>query len=158
MGGRTVTTHPWLGPAWDPSGDVVALQQEMNRLFEALLGLVPGSGQAAGVAWAPPMDVCDGPTALRVLVELPGLTQEQIGIEVTKGTLRIRGERPPDPHLAQDQLVRLERRCGAFARSLPLPASVDPDRIRATYRDGVLEIWIPKRLEATPHIIAVENN
>lgn len=90
-----MTTHPWLGPAWDPSGDVVALQQEMNRLFEMLLGLVPGSGQAAGVAWAPPMDVCDSPTALRVLVELPGLTQEQIGIEVTKGTLRIRGSDRP---------------------------------------------------------------
>ena len=153
-----MATHPWLGPAWDPSGDLVALQQEMNRLFETLLGLGPGGSQAAGVAWAPPMDVCDGPTALRVLVEIPGLTQEQIGIEVTKGTLRIRGERPSDPRLAQEQLVRLERRCGTFARNLPLPAGVDAERIRATYRDGVLEIWIPKRLEATPRIIAVENS
>jgi HSP20 family protein len=136
---------------------VVALQQEMNRLFEGLLGLVPGSSQAAGVAWVPPMDVCDGQTALRVQVELPGLTQEQIGIEVTKGTLRIRGERPPDPRIAREQLVRLERRCGAFARSFPLPAGVDAEGIRATYRDGVLEIWIPKRLEGTPRIIAVES-
>ncbi len=150
--------HPWPGPAWDPSGDLVVLQQEMNRLFEALLGLVPGAGQAAEVAWAPPMDVCDGPTALRVLVELPGLSQEQIGIEVSKGVLRIRGERPPDPRLAQEQLVRLERRCGAFARSLPLPAGVDAEAVRASYRDGVLEISIPKRLEAAPRIIAVENN
>jgi HSP20 family protein len=149
--------HPWLGPAWDPSGDVVVLQQEMNRLFEALLGLVPGSSLGAGVAWAPPMDVCDGPTAMRVLVELPGLTQEQIGIETTQGMLRIKGDRPPDPHIAREQLIRLERRCGAFARSLPLPAGVDAEGIRATYRDGVLEIRIPKRPEATPRIIAVES-
>jgi len=153
-----VARHPWPGPAWDPSGDLVALQQEMNRLFETLLGLVPEGGQAAGIAWVPPMDVCDGPTGLRVLVELPGLTQEQIGIEVRNGTLRIRGERPPDPRPTQERVLRLERRCGAFARSLTLPAGANAEGVRATYRDGVLEIWIPKRLGAAPRIVAVENS
>jgi HSP20 family protein len=135
----------------------LALQQEMNRLFETLLGLGPGRGQPAEAVWAPPMDVCESPAALRVLVELPGLTQAQIGIEVTEGMLRIRGERPPDPQFTREHLIRLERRCGPFFRTLTLPASVDADQVRASYRDGVLEIRIPKRAEAIPRVIAVES-
>jgi HSP20 family protein len=145
-----------LGPAWDPSGDLLALQQEMNRLLETLLGLGPGRGQLAEAVWAPPMDVCESPAALRVLVELPGLTQEQIGIEVTEGMLRIRGERPPDLRFTQEHLIRLERRSGPFSRTLTLPAGVDAEHVRASYRDGVLEIRLPKRSEAVRRVIAVE--
>jgi HSP20 family protein len=153
--GRTVAA-PWLGPGWDPSGDLAALQQEMQRLFETLLGLGPGRSQPAETVWAPPMDVCESPAAVRVLIELPGLKQEQIGIEVIEGTLRIRGERPPDPRFAKEQLLRLERRSGPFLRTLTLPASVDADQIRASYRDGLLEIRLPKRSDAVPRVIAVE--
>jgi len=95
-----VVTQPWLGPGWDPSGDLTAIQQE--------------------------------------------------------GVLTIRGERHPDPAFRQDQLLRLERRYGPFHRSLNLPSIVDPEGVRASYRDGVLEIRLPKRPEATPRVISVE--
>lgn len=145
-----------MGPGWDPSGDLAAIQQEMNRLFESFLG--PGSGGVQSVerAWAPPMDVCETQTDLCILVELPGVPQNRIQIEIVEGVLTIRGERHPDPAFRQDQLIRLERRYGPFSRSLNLPSAVDTESVRAAYRNGVLEVRLPKRPEATPRIISVE--
>jgi len=131
-------------------------QQEMNRLFEGFLGQAPGRMQPVEGTWAPPMDVCEAKTELRVLVELPGIPQAEIQIEIVDGVLKIRGERQPDPAFRQDQLLRLERRSGPFFRSLDMPSIVDPDGVRVSYRDGVLEIRLLKRPEATPRIISVE--
>ncbi|MBI4572968.1 MAG: Hsp20/alpha crystallin family protein [candidate division NC10 bacterium] len=149
-------TQPWLGPGWDPSGDFAAIQQEMNRLFESLLGQAPGRVQPAERTWAPPMDVCETKTEVQVLVELAGIPLARIQIEIVEGVLTIRGERDPDPAFRQDQLLQLERRYGPFYRSLNLPSIVDPEGVRASYRDGVLEIRLPKRPEATPRVISVE--
>ena len=154
--GSGVRTRSWLGPGWDPSGDLAAIQQEMNRLFESFLGHGSGAVQSAERAWAPPMDVCETQTDLRILVELPGITQNQIQIEIVDGVLTIRGERHPDPAFRQDQLIRMERRYGPFSRSLNLPPIVDAEGVRAAYRGGVLEVRLPKRPEATPRIISVE--
>lgn len=146
----------WLGPGWDPSGDLAAFQQEMNRLFETFLGQGPARIQQPEGTWAPAMDVCETKTDLWVLVELPGIPQAQIQIEIAEGVLIIRGERQPDPGLRQDQLLRLERRYGPFYRSLNLPSVVDTEAVRASYRNGVLEIRLSKRPEATPRVISVE--
>ena len=146
----------WLGPGWDPSGDLAAIQQEMNRLFESFLGQGPRGAQPVERTWAPPMDVCETQEDLRVLVELPGIPQNQIKIQIAEGVLTIRGERHSDPTFRQDQLIRLERRYGAFYRSLSLPSIVDAEGVRANYRNGVLEIRLPKRLEATSRVISVE--
>lgn len=154
--GRRVGTQSWLGPGWDPSGDLAAIQQEMNRLFESFLGQAPGHVQPAERTWAPPMDVCETGTDLRILVELPGIPQDRIQIEIVEGTLTIRGERHPDPAFRQEQLLRMERRYGPFYRSLNLPSAVEAEGVRATYRNGVLEIRLPKRPEAAPRIISVE--
>ena len=151
-------TPPWLGPGWDPSGDLAAIQQELNRLFESFLGHGSMRVQSAERAWGPPMDVCETQTDLCILVELPGIPQSQIQIEIVEGVLTIRGERHPDPTFRQDQLIRMERRYGPFSRSLNLPSVVDAERVRAGYRNGVLEIRLPKRPGATPRIISVETS
>lgn len=145
-----------MGPGWDPSGDLAAIQHEMNRLFESLLGQGARGVQPVERSWAPPMDVCETTRDLRVLLELPGIPQSQIQIEIAKGVLTIRGERHPDPAFPQDQLIRMERRYGPFSRSLNLPSIVDAQGVRATYQDGVLEVRLPKRPEATPRVISVD--
>ncbi len=150
-------TPSWLGPSWDPSGDLEAIQQEMNRLFESFVGHGPGPGQPTERSWAPPMDVCETPAEVRIIVELPGISQNQIQIEISDGVLTIRGERHPDASFRQDQLIRMERRYGHFSRSFNLPSVVDPEGVRASYRNGVLEVRLPKRPEATPRIISVES-
>jgi HSP20 family protein len=148
--------QPWLGPGWDPFGDLAEIQQELNRLFDTFFGQRPGRPQTEEGAWAPPMDVCETRDHLRVLIELPGVPQDQIQVEILEGVLTIRGERRPDPAFRNDQLQRMERRYGAFCRRLDLPPVVDPEGIRATYRDGVLEIRLPKLAGAAPRAIAVE--
>ena len=147
----------WLGPVWDPSGDLAAIQQEMNRLFDTMLGQGSGEIRGAERGWAPPMDVCETQTDLRILMELPGIPQAQIHIEITEGVLMIRGERHPDAAFRQDQLIRMERRYGPFCRSLNLPSIVDAEGVRARYQDGILDIRLPKRQEATGRIISVES-
>jgi HSP20 family protein len=93
---------------------------------------------------------------LRVLVELPGISLSQVKLEIADGVLAVRGERHPDPAFLQDQLQRMECHYGLFVRRLNLPSAVDADRVRAAYRDGVLEIRLPKHQEAGVRAITIE--
>ncbi|HSB68783.1 MAG TPA: Hsp20/alpha crystallin family protein [Candidatus Methylomirabilis sp.] len=148
--------QPWPGPGWYPLSDLAVIKQEMGRLFESFLGLSPGYAQSAEGVWAPPMDVCETRDEIRVLVELPGVSQSQIALEIVDGVLAIKGERQPDPTFRQDQLLRMECHYGPFGRRLNLPSVIDPDQVRATYRNGVLEVRLPKRAEARSQSITVE--
>ncbi|HTU01404.1 MAG TPA: Hsp20/alpha crystallin family protein [Candidatus Sulfotelmatobacter sp.] len=146
-------TRAWLGPAWDPYGELVVIRQEMNRLFDTLLG----AGQfRAGERWEPAMDVWETPRELCLVVELAGVPQTEIRLEIADGALTIQGERRPDPAFRQDQLQRMERRHGPFFRSLTLPPGVDAERVRAVCRDGLLEIRLAKRPAAAGRDIRVD--
>lgn len=91
-----------------------------------------------------------------IRVELPGVSQAEITLEITDGVLTVKGERHRDPAFRQDRLLCLECHHGPFLRRLSLPSMVDPDRVRATYRNGVLEIRLPKQMERKAQIISVE--
>jgi HSP20 family protein len=151
-----VAVHPWPGPGWDPLGDLPVIRQEMTRLFEHILSYGAGHGQPAEGAWSPPVDVCETNHDLRVQVEMPGIQERQIRIEFFDGVLTIRAERPPDPALRRDQVQQVECRYGLFLRRLTLPSPIDPDRIRATYRDGVLDIRLPKRVESQARHVPID--
>ena len=151
-----MAVHPWPGPGWDPLGDLAVIRQEMTRLFEHILSQGAGHGQPAEGAWSPPVDVCETNNDLRVQVEMPGIQERQIRIEFFEGVLTIRAERPPDPALRRDQVQQVECRYGSFMRRLTLPFPIDPDRIRATYRDGVLDIRLPKRVESQPRHVPID--
>ncbi len=146
----------WPGPGWDPIGDLAVIKQEMNRLLESFLGQGAAQGRPAEGAWTPPADICETRDELRVLVELPGVSPGQVRVEVGEGVLTMRGERHPDPAFRQDHLQRMECHYGLFVRRLSLPSAVDADRVRASYRDGVLEIRLPKRREAGVRTIPIE--
>ena len=151
-----MAVHPWPGPGWDPLGDLALIKDEMTRLFEQVLGHGTCHGQPADGAWSPPVDAWETKSELRVQAELPGVQERQIRLDFVDGVLTIRAERPPDPTLQRDQVRQVECRYGSFVRRLPLPAAVDPDRIRATYRDGVLDIRLPKRGEAQPRQVHID--
>jgi len=143
----------WLGPDWDPYGELVVIRQEMNRLFDTLLG----AGRfRPGERWEPPMDVWETPAELCLSIELAGVPQAEIRVEIADGALTIQGERRPDSAFRQDRLQRMERRHGPFFRSVTLPPGVDPDRVRAVCRDGVLEIRLAKQAESSGHNVRVD--
>lgn len=151
-----MAVHPWPGPGWDPLGDLALIKEEMTRLFEQMLVQGARQGQAVDGAWSPPVDAWETRSELRVQVELPGIQERRIRIDFVDGVLTIRADRPPHPALQPQQIRQIECRYGAFVRRLTLPAAIDPDRIRATYRDGVLDIRLPKRSESQPRKILID--
>jgi HSP20 family protein len=105
--------------------------------------------------WTPAVDVAETEEAFTLYVELPGMKQEEIDIELTGDTLTLRGERKRLRDEQKDSFVRVERSFGHFQRSFTLATPVQNDKVSAAYRDGVLEITLPKSEETKPRKIAV---
>ena len=146
---------------WDPFQDLRSAQDEMAQMSPMLahaLGLhdhQQGNARAATTAWAPALDISERKDAYLVAVELPGLKPEDLDITMEDGLLTIKGERQFTSESSEQQFHRVERRYGAFRRSITLPAHVMAEGIQASFEDGVLQILVPKAEEATPKRIQV---
>ena len=114
------------------------------------------SSAAEENGWKPLVDVVDSKDGILLKVEIPGVKQEDISISVEDNTLTVKGERKQESQVDEEGCSRFERSYGAFQRSVLLPPTVDADRVKATYKDGVLEIQLPKKEEAKPKTIKVE--
>ena len=133
---------------WDPFGEVLTMQREMDRLFGRLgVGRVAESSDSQ-VAWMPRIDVKTTGDDMVVYAEIPGMERDDIDIEVTDGVLTIRGERVSQTESTEEGWVIRERSYGSFERSLVLPEGVEADKITADYKEGILEVHLPKALEA----------
>jgi HSP20 family protein len=144
---------------WDPFQDLRSAQEEMAQMSPMLaqaLGLYgqqQGSSQAT--AWAPALDISERKDAYLVTVELPGVEPEDLEVTLEDGLLTIQGERHFAHDSSEQQFHRVERRYGAFRRSITLPAHVIAEGIEATADNGVLQILVPKMEEATPKRIQI---
>jgi HSP20 family protein len=153
-----------LRTQWDLFEDLRSAQDErnqkqMDRLFAHALGL---HGQWQGVAmdssipaWAPALDISERKDAYLVTVELPGVKMDDLKVTLEDDVLSIQGERHITNDTSEEQYHRIERRYGAFRRSITLPAHVMADAIEASLEDGVLRILVPKAEEAKPKRIEV---
>ncbi len=130
------------GDVWDPFRDWPVLTQEMNRLFERPLARWWPTG--AEGQWLPEVDIVDQKDQILVKADLPGIKKEDFEVEVADGVLTIKGERKEETERKNGKTYRLERSYGSFLRSFALPAGVDESKVNASYKDGVLEITIPK--------------
>jgi HSP20 family protein len=148
---------------WDPFQDLRDAQEEMAqmaqmspRLAHALgLHAQQGSGQTTTTAWAPALDISERKDAYLVTVELPGVEADDLEITLEDGLLTIQGERQFTSESSEEQFHRIERRYGAFRRSITLPAQVQAEQIQASFDNGVLQIVVPKMEEAKPKRIQV---
>ena len=143
---------------WDPLRDLVSIQDRMNRLFEQTLSRSQAQadeGMGAS-AWSPAVDIYETPETIIIKADLPGLSRDDIEIQLQENTLSLKGERRFAKDVQQENYLRIERAYGAFQRNFTLPATVQQDRIRAVFRDGVLELTLPKAEEAKPKKIAIE--
>jgi HSP20 family protein len=125
---------------------------EFNRLFNSLW-----DQRAVSQRWVPEMDLVETDEHYLLKADLPGMKQGDVGIEFNDGTLTISGERNAEYDRKEKGFFRLERSFGKFSRSLTLPDGVDPDKIHAGFRDGVLEVTIPKPEQRKPRRIEVAN-
>jgi len=139
---------------YKPFRDLWNLEDEVDRL---LWGITRNTEDTAAQAqWVPAVDVKEDDAAIRIHADLPGLKKDDVKISYRDGVLTFQGERKFEEEAKQDNYYRLERRHGMFARSFTLPNTVDPDKIKANVKDGVLDITIAKRPEAQAREIRVE--
>lgn len=122
---------------WDPFRGLGDIQTEMNRLFDGFFGRSTSQGVSERV-WAPAMDMYETKDDLVVTCELPGVEEKEVQASIT------------------NDVLRLERWYGKFERSLSLPMPVQTDKVKATYRDGVLEIKLPKAEAVKPKEIKID--
>jgi HSP20 family protein len=145
---------------WDPFQDLRSAQDEMAQMSPMLahaLGLHARQqqGSATATAWAPALDISERKDAYLVTVELPGVQADDLEITMEDGLLTIQGERHFADDSSEQQFHRVERRYGAFRRSITLPAHVMAEGIQASADNGVLQILVPKAEEAKPKRIQV---
>ncbi len=142
---------------WDPFRDLISLQERMNKLFEDSLARSGTfeEGFSAG-AWSPSADIYETQEKIVIRLDLPGLSQDEIELRIEDNTLVIRGERALDKETKREDYHRVERAYGAFSRSFTLPNTVDTDTIKASHKNGVLEIVLPKKEETKPKKIKIE--
>jgi len=141
---------------WDPLRDLLSIHDRMNRLFEQTLYHSRTEGGISASTWAPAVDIYETPETIVMKADLPGLTREDIEIEIHDNTLTIKGERRFAKDVQQENYLRVERAYGPFERSFTLPTGVRQEEIRASFRDGVLELLLPKAEEAKPKKIAID--
>ena len=144
---------------WDPFQDLRSAQDEMAQMSPMLAHALGLQGQPQesdrATAWAPALDISERKDAYLVNVELPGLKPEDLDITMEDGLLTIQGERHFAHDSSEQQFHRVERRYGAFRRSITLPAHAMAEGIQASFEDGVLQILVPKAEEAKPRRIQV---
>ena len=140
---------------WEPARELNTIQNEMNRLFNTFFD-TPSTGNGAALRrWVPAMDLVETDEALVLRADLPGLSEDDVKIEVDDNVLTVSGERKTESEERKAGYYRVERSSGSFARALTLPKGVDTDAIRASFDRGVLEITIPKPEEPKARTVAI---
>jgi HSP20 family protein len=132
---------------YDPNRSLSSLRDNINRMFDMSFPMDWEEGREVA-QWRPTVDIYEKDGEKVVHAELPGVKKEDITLEMKENVMTIRGKRTSEEEVEEDGYYRKERKFGAFQRSISLPEAIDTEQIKATYRDGVLEIRIPQS-EAT---------
>ncbi len=142
---------------WNPLKEVPVLQNRINRLFEDFFPetFIENTRGMAGT-WNPVVDIYDTADTTVIKADLPGLKKEDITINIEGNVLSLTGERNIEEEVKKENYYRRERAYGMFKREFTLPASVDHEKIKADFKDGVLKIEIPKPEEKKPKTITVQ--
>jgi HSP20 family protein len=141
---------------WSPWREMVTMQDRMNRVFgDSQTGAGFGDGQLEMTNWHPMVDIYDRGEKIVIKAELPGLEKKDISIDVKDRVLTLKGERAYDNETKDEEYYRRERAYGKFQRSFTLPDGLDPEKINADYKDGLLSVEIPKSEKEKPKQITI---
>jgi HSP20 family protein len=139
---------------WEPFEGFSNFHSRINDFFDETLDR-PRAKPTVGRAWYPGVDILESKEAYLIRAELPGMKKEDFNLEVKDGTLTLCGERKSEETTDGIEYRSVERVSGKFFRSFTLPESVRHDGIQATYKDGILEIQVPKAEEAKPRRVEI---
>ena len=142
---------------WDPFREMSALQERMNRLFSDVRAQAPVRGEEiVQGAWIPAVDIFETNEAIVLKAELPGITAQDISVEVKDNTLTLKGEKKFEKEVKEENYHRVERSYGSFQRAFTLPGTIQQEKVKAKFKDGILEITLPKVEEAKPKQVKVD--
>jgi HSP20 family protein len=136
---------------WEPFREIAGLQNEMSRFMN---GLLEGNGRT-NQAWVPALDVWETESDIVYALDLPGVSEEQISVELDDGALTITAERERTDEQSEERFYRFERRYGTFSRTFGVPQGVSEGDVSADYKDGVLEVHLRKPEQPKPKRIQV---
>ena len=142
---------------WQPFRSVAEVQSEVNRLFDNFFGHPAPAGRSGERQWLPLCDVAESREELMLCFELPGVSEKDVTLSITGDMLTVKGERRVAPENGKEATWHhMERSYGKFERMVQLPVPVQADKVRATYRDGVLTVHLPKVEAVKPREIKID--
>lgn len=142
---------------WNPFSDVRSIRERINRLFdERFAGFPAPAEETFAREWVPPVDIHEDKDNIVVKAEVPGMKKEDVSIEIKDNVLTLKGERKYEKETKKEDYHRMERAYGSFVRSFSLPSTIKIDKVAANYKDGVLEITLPKAEEEKPKAIPIK--
>ena len=131
---------------WNPVRELLALQERMNRLIEQNLSRTRAqAGFSDGGTWTPAVDLYESEKSIILKAELPEVDQDSIELRIRDNRITVRGDRQLKKPVSKKQFHRMERAYGPFSRTFSLPVSIDPDKVKADFKKGVLKVTMPKR-------------
>jgi HSP20 family protein len=140
---------------WEPVREPGTVQNEVNRLFNSFFDTPTPTHRVAARRWVPAIDVVETETDFVLKADLPGLSEDDVAIELDDNVLTISGERSSGREERKAGYYRVERSSGSFRRALALPEGVDPESVRATFDKGVLEVTVPKPAQRVPRKVQI---
>ena len=141
---------------WNPLGEMTTMQNRINRMFNAPYWPAGRMDYKTGMGmWNPAVDLYEKDDHFVIKAELPGVDKKDISIDLKDRVLTLSGERSYENEVKEDSHYRRERSCGKFQRAFTLPADVDSDKIKAEFKDGLLQIEVPKPEEQKPKQVTI---
>ena len=140
---------------WEPFRELSTLQDRINRVFRDSYSAADRDDSLTTSSFAPAVDVYEDEHQVTLKIEVPGIDEKDIDVQVENHTLTVHGERKIEKEEKEENYRRVERHYGTFTRTFTLPQTVDTESVSATYDKGVLNIALPKKAEAKPKQIKV---
>ena len=138
---------------WDPMGELTTFRQQMDRLFDSFLGREISTPSLE--RWNPSLEMSETSDEILVKIDVPGIEEKDISLTLSGDNLVVKGERKMEKEEKDKHYHKIETSYGAFQRVLPMPVSVDPEKIKAELKGGVLSIHLAKKAELKPREIPV---
>ncbi|MBF1988769.1 Hsp20/alpha crystallin family protein [Fischerella thermalis] len=137
---------------WQPFQEIENLQQDMNRLFDRLM---TRDGERIGTNFIPAAEMQETSDAIHLKLEIPGMDAKDIDVQVSAEAVSISGERKEETKTEEKGMTRTEFRYGKFQRVIPLPARVENTNVKAEYKNGILQLTLPKAEEEKNKVVKV---
>jgi HSP20 family protein len=141
---------------WKPFREVSRLRNEMDRLWDDYFGSGRRALRPMEEDWLPAVDVSETGDKITIKAEVPGMEAKDIEIAMVGDTLTIKGEKKLEREEKEENYHTVERSYGSFTRAMKLPATVDADKVEASYKNGVLTVVLPKKEEVKPKAIEIK--